>query len=70
MSNEASLPKVPEERLAAEMPDACGPPKSARPRDAVRDAIGSMGVVAVVVGGLMLPMAASTGHSGGATRSS
>ena len=69
MQNEEFVHGVPGDRLAAQMPDPSGPPQPVKVKDPVLSAIAGVGVACVAIGGLMLPMIASTGHTSGATRS-
>jgi hypothetical protein len=69
MENADSLVPSEEQRLASQMPDPSGPPQAAGHNEAVMSALGGLGVALVAIGGLMVPIFASTGGTMGATRS-
>jgi hypothetical protein len=69
MSDEELQSPEPEDRLAPEMLDPSGAPQPVKPDDPVLRGIAQLGVIAVAVGGLMLPLFAEVGPTCGATRS-
>jgi hypothetical protein len=69
MQNEETVPAAADGRLAAQMPDASGPPQAVEANDPVLRAIATTGIVLVAAGGLLLATSGSTTHTAGSTRS-
>jgi hypothetical protein len=69
MENEENLAPREEQRLAAQMPDPSGPPQAAGRNEAVMSTLGGVGIALVAIGGLLVPMFATTTPTMGATRS-
>ena len=51
------------------MPDPSGPPQAAGRNEAAMSVLGGAGIALVAIGGLMVPMFATTTHTMGSTRS-
>ncbi len=69
MENEEPVSPPADERLAAAMPDPSGSPQAVEANDPVLRAIATLGIGAVVLGGLTLWALSGTGATAGATRS-
>jgi len=68
--NSRKTPRQPEdERIAGQMPDPTGPPRSVPKGDPVLNLIATLGVGLVAVGGVMFASFATTTRTCGATRS-
>jgi hypothetical protein len=69
MENEEPISPSTDRPLAAEMPDPAGSPQAVEANDPVVRAIASLGIGAVVLGGLTLFGLSGTTATAGATRS-
>jgi hypothetical protein len=69
MPTEEPVSPQPNEPLASKMGDPAGSPQAVEAKDPVLRGIATLGITAVIAGGILVPFFASAGSCMGATRS-